>query len=121
MPLYARTMSALTPTSAIEHPGGAPSDPGSDEKSSMAEMTALEGEGLVKSRFDQLSIRQALWVFRRSLIVCFFVFTGRMLEFFEIVMSGGILASPGFIKQFGDAHRASRIPGVGALDPNWGA
>ncbi|BEI81737.1 hypothetical protein CcaverHIS002_0208970 [Cutaneotrichosporon cavernicola] len=108
------------PLSTIEHLEHAPSDRES-EKGSLAEVTvaALDGEGLVKSRFDQLTIREALWVFRRSLVVCFFVFTGRMLEFFEIVMSGAILANPGFIKQFGDPNRAGKIKGVGALDPNW--
>ncbi|CAK9784067.1 MFS general substrate transporter [Cutaneotrichosporon oleaginosum] len=109
------------PLSTIEHLEHAPSDREVDEKGSLAEVTvaALEGEGLVKSRFDQLTIREALWVFRRSLVVCFFVFTGRMLEYFEIVMSGAILANPGFIKQFGDPNRAGKIAGVGALDPNW--
>ncbi|GMK54163.1 hypothetical protein CspeluHIS016_0107490 [Cutaneotrichosporon spelunceum] len=102
-----------------EHEGVTKSD--GSEKGSLAEVTvaALEGEGLVKSRFDQLPIREALWLFRRSLLVCFFVYTGRMLEFFEIVMSGAILASPGFIKQFGDPNRQGKIAGVGSLDPNW--
>lgn len=89
-----------------------------DEKSSVdGQATPVPGEGLVKSRYDHLTIRQSLWTFRRSLLVCFCVFTGRMLEFFEIVMSGGILANPGFVKQFG---RPGMFPGVSALDPNWG-
>lgn len=102
-----------------------------DEKGSVADVhgaaldgevhvAALEGDGLVKSRFDHLTIMQALWVFRRSLFVCFCVFTGRMLEYFEIVMSGAILANPGFIKQFGNEARQGTKAGVAALDPNWG-
>jgi hypothetical protein len=111
------------PTSTIEHIEHIEREPSDqlDEKDDVeVTIAALDGEGLVKSRFDQLSIREALWVFRRSLLICFFVFTGRMLEYFEIVMSGAILASPGFIKQFGNPNRAGKIAGVGGLDPNWG-
>lgn len=110
------------PTSTIEHLEFAHDDHVTDEKGSVAEVhvAALDGDGLVKSRFDQLTIMQALWVFRRSLFVCFCVFTGRMLEYFEIVMSGAILANPGFIKQFGNEERQGNKAGVAALDPNWG-
>jgi hypothetical protein len=111
------------PTSTIEHLEHAYDGDGDGdlaEKGSVTEVhvAALDGDGLVKSRFDTLSIGQALWVFRRSLAVCFAVFTGRMLEYFEIVMCGSILANPGFIAHFGDPGRGRG--GVAALDPNWG-
>lgn len=110
------------PTTTIEHVEYAHDGEMGDEKASITEVhvAALDGDGLVKSRFDQLTIMEALWVFRRSLVVCFCVFTGRMLEYFEIVMSGAILANPGFIKQFGETARQGNKAGVAALDPNWG-
>lgn len=106
------------PTSTIEHLEHAVSHDSLAEKASLTEVhvAALDGDGLVKSRFDTLTIPQALWVFRRSLAVCFAVFTGRMLEYFEIVMCGSILANPGFIRHFGEPGAT----GVAALDPNWG-
>lgn len=115
-------MSQSKDKSTTDHREYADMEDAADEKGSVAEVyvAALDGDGLVKSRFDQLSITQALWVFRRSLLICFCVFTGRMLEYFEIVMSGAILANPGFIKQFGETARQGTKAGVAALDPNWG-
>ena len=43
-----------------------------------------EGHGLLKSRFDEMSISQTLWVFRRSAFVALAVYTGYMCEGFEV-------------------------------------
>lgn len=44
----------------------------------------LDGNGLLKSRFDQLSIPRTLWVFRRAVLVTLAVYTGYMCEGFEV-------------------------------------
>ena len=44
----------------------------------------LHGNGLLKSRFDQLSIPRTLWVFRRAVLVTLAVYTGYMCEGFEV-------------------------------------
>ncbi|KAH8677975.1 general substrate transporter [Xylariales sp. PMI_506] len=71
--------------------------------------------GLVKSRFDELSIGQTLWVFRRVVLVALAVYTGNTCEGFELGVGGSIVANEGFIKQFG----AEGGTGVRALDPFW--
>lgn len=43
-----------------------------------------EGYGLVKSRFDELSIPRTLWVFRRVVLVSLAVYTGYICEGFEV-------------------------------------
>lgn len=43
-----------------------------------------EGYGLVKSRFDELSIPRTLWVFRRVVLVSLAVYTGYVCEGFEV-------------------------------------
>lgn len=73
-------------------------------------------EPLLKSRFDNLSVGQALWVFRRALFFCFCIFTGRMLEYFTMIVTGSILVNPGFVKQFGSPIG---LFGSMQLDPNW--
>lgn len=40
--------------------------------------------GLVKSRFDELSIPRTLWVFRRVVLVTLAVYTGYVCEGFEV-------------------------------------
>lgn len=40
--------------------------------------------GLVKSRFDELSIPRTLWVFRRVTLVSLAVYTGYVCEVFEV-------------------------------------
>jgi len=69
---------ATSSTEHLEHAAGA-SDA---EKASATQVrvASIDSEGLVKSRFDTLTITQALWVFRRSLLVCAAVFTGNMLQ-----------------------------------------
>ncbi len=44
----------------------------------------LEGVGLYKSRFDELSIPRTLWVFKRVVLVVSAVYTGYMCEGFEV-------------------------------------
>lgn len=84
------------------------------------------GDGLLKSRFDELSIPRTLWIFRRSVLVVLAVYTGYMCEGFEVSIAaivgadwqlgagGSIVANEGFIKQFGDGGS-----GVTALSPTW--
>ncbi len=42
------------------------------------------GDGLLKSRFDELSIPRTLWVFRRVVFFTLCVYTGYMCEGFEV-------------------------------------
>lgn len=42
------------------------------------------GEGLYKSRWDQLSVWQALWTFRRSSFYTFMVYTAYIIDGFEV-------------------------------------
>jgi hypothetical protein len=42
------------------------------------------GYGLVKSRFDELSISRTLWVFRRVVFISLAVYTGYVCEGFEV-------------------------------------
>ncbi|EJT52612.1 hypothetical protein A1Q2_05686 [Trichosporon asahii var. asahii CBS 8904] len=78
--------------------------------------SSIDAGSLYKSRFDNLTIGQALWTFRKALFYCFCIFTGRMLEYFAMVVTGAILVNPGFIKQFGDPIG---MLGSTILDPNW--
>ena len=44
----------------------------------------ISSEGLVKSRYDELSIPQTLWVFKRIILVSLAVYTGYVCEGFEV-------------------------------------
>jgi hypothetical protein len=46
---------------------------------------------LVKSRYDQLSVFQALWKFRRATFYTFLVFTGYTIDGFEVSPYGPAL------------------------------
>ncbi|KAH7356508.1 general substrate transporter [Rhexocercosporidium sp. MPI-PUGE-AT-0058] len=71
--------------------------------------------GLVKSRYDELSIPRTVWVFKRVVLVSLAVYTGYVCEGFELGAGGSIVANKGFIKQFGTTGGT----GVRALDPTW--
>ncbi|KYG43064.1 hypothetical protein M433DRAFT_72503 [Acidomyces richmondensis BFW] len=73
--------------------------------------------GLLKSRFDELSIPRTLWVFKRVVLVSLAVYTGYVCEGFELTSSGTVIANDGFIKQFGKKGGV----GVRALDATWGS
>ncbi|KAL1409207.1 hypothetical protein Q8F55_006040 [Vanrija albida] len=75
---------------------------------------ALDGQGVLKSRFDELPILKCLWTFRRAVFFCFLLFTGSMCDGFEVALSGMLLANKGFIKQFGTGGN-----GVTALNTSW--
>ncbi|KAK8147894.1 hypothetical protein G3M48_000772 [Beauveria asiatica] len=75
-----------------------------------------DAHGLVKSRFDQLSLLQTVWVFKRVILVTLAVYTGYVCEGFELGAGGSIVANAGFIKQFGTNGGEN---GVRALDPTW--
>lgn len=47
-------------------------------------VVTAEGAGLMKSRFDEMSIPKTLWVFRRIVLVTLAVYTGYMCEGFEV-------------------------------------
>lgn len=55
----------------------------------IAEVDGYESYGLVKSRFDELSIPRTLWVFRRVVLVVLAVYTGYVCEGFEVSESSG--------------------------------
>lgn len=50
----------------------------------VAEVDGYESYGLVKSRFDELSIPRTVWVFRRVVLVTLAVYTGYVCEGFEV-------------------------------------
>lgn len=50
---------------------------------------ALDGQGVLKSRFDELPILTCLWTFRRAAFFCFLLFTGAMCDGFEVREGGG--------------------------------
>ena len=44
----------------------------------------FDGHGLVKSRFDDMSVTKTVWVFRRAVFFTLCVYTGYMCEGFEV-------------------------------------
>lgn len=50
-------------------------------------VVTAEGAGLMKSRFDEMSIPKTLWVFRRVVLVTLAVYTGYMCEGFEVCLT----------------------------------
>ncbi|KAM0514528.1 hypothetical protein ACHAPE_006823 [Trichoderma viride] len=87
-----------------------------DDNIAADDVTKDEGYGLVKSRFDELSIPRTLWVFKRVVLVSLAVYTGYVCEGFELGAGGSVVANAGFIKQFGSVKGEG---GVRALDPTW--
>ncbi|PTB41803.1 hypothetical protein M441DRAFT_192948 [Trichoderma asperellum CBS 433.97] len=87
-----------------------------DDNGAADDVVKDDGYGLVKSRFDELSIPRTLWVFRRVVLVSLSVYTGYVCEGFELGAGGSVVANAGFIKQFGSDKGQD---GVRALDPTW--
>lgn len=50
----------------------------------VTEVDGYESYGLVKSRFDELSIPRTVWVFRRVVLIVLAVYTGYVCEGFEV-------------------------------------
>lgn len=50
----------------------------------VAKVDGYDSYGLVKSRFDELSILRTLWVFKRVILVSLAVYTGYVCEGFEV-------------------------------------
>jgi hypothetical protein len=50
----------------------------------LAKGDGYDSYGLVKSRFDELSIPRTLWVFKRVVLVSLAVYTGYVCEGFEV-------------------------------------
>jgi hypothetical protein len=46
------------------------------------------GDGLVKSRFDDLSLGKACWTFRKALFYCFVAYTSSVMEGFVVRTRG---------------------------------
>ena len=44
----------------------------------------VSGQGLMKSRFDELSLPKTLWTFKKVLLIVLSVYTGYMCEGFEV-------------------------------------
>ncbi|KAJ6785288.1 hypothetical protein PWT90_01088 [Aphanocladium album] len=84
----------------------------------MPDTLGHDSRGLYKSPFDQLSLPQTLWTFKRIILVTLAVYTGYVCEGFELGAGASIVANRGFIKQFGD-HRGGTQGGVRALNPTW--
>jgi len=55
-----------------------------DDNAAADDVAKDDGYGLVKSRFDELSIPRTLWVFRRVVLVSLAVYTGYVCEGFEV-------------------------------------
>lgn len=55
-----------------------------DDNVTADDVTKDEAYGLVKSRFDELSIPRTLWVFKRVVLVSLAVYTGYVCEGFEV-------------------------------------
>lgn len=72
----------------------------------VAPASELESEGLVKSRFDELTVWQALKTFRRSLIFTFIVYTGYIVDGFEVSRGAAKLTIGDNVGQY---HCESRI------------
>ncbi|UKZ94729.1 uncharacterized protein TrAFT101_009582 [Trichoderma asperellum] len=87
-----------------------------DDNGAADDVVKDDGYGLVKSRFDELSIPRTLWVFRRVVLVSLSVYIGYVCEGFELGAGGSVVANAGFIKQFGSDKGQD---GVRALDPTW--
>ncbi|EME80067.1 uncharacterized protein MYCFIDRAFT_198401 [Pseudocercospora fijiensis CIRAD86] len=90
-------------------------DPDPDPDPATVTEDKIDSYGLLKSRYDELSILRTLWVFKRVIFVSLAVYTGYLCEGFELNAGGSVIANAGFIKQFGDA----KSTGVRALDPTW--
>ena len=53
------------------------------------EVDGYVSNGLVKSRFDQLSIPRTVWVFKRVVLIILAVYTGYVCEGFEVSQRPG--------------------------------
>lgn len=83
---------------------------------SQAKVDGYVSYGLAKSRFDNLTIPQTIWTFKRVIIIIISVYTGYICEGFELNSSGSVIANAGFIKQFGSGDET----GVRSLSTTWG-
>lgn len=50
----------------------------------LSKVDGYDSYGLVKSRYDELSIPRTLWVFKRVVLVSLAVYTGYVCEGFEV-------------------------------------
>lgn len=73
-----------TTTNPSEKPREAHLDNVGAELDDTGKAGAYESYGLVKSRYDELSIPRTLWVFRRAVLVSLAVYTGYVCEGFEV-------------------------------------
>lgn len=71
-----------------------------------ANVAALSGEGLVKSRLDQMSILQSAWVYKRAFFFCFMVYTSSIMEYF---MASRVWILPTLDYHVRVHHRQQRI------------
>ena len=49
-----------------------------------------ESYGLVKSRYDELTLPQTLWTFKRVILISLAVYTGYVCEGFEVSCKGSL-------------------------------
>lgn len=93
-----------------------PSEKQGDGHLENVKIDEYDSYGLVKSRYDELSIPRTLWIFKRVVLVSLMVYTGYVCEGFELNAGGSVIANAGFIKQFG----TEKGGGVRALNATWG-
>jgi hypothetical protein len=55
-----------------------------DPRADVDDIAKVDSYGLVKSRYDELSIPRTLWVFKRVVLVSLAVYTGYVCEGFEV-------------------------------------
>ena len=54
------------------------------EKVGGISLAAYEGRGILKSRFDELSIPATVWVFRKTCLFCFLAYTLNMIDAWQV-------------------------------------
>ena len=75
----------------------------------------LDGQPVLKSRFDELTIRETAWEFRWAVFYSLIAAVSALCDGYQINLNGGIIANKGFIKQFGTVFTG----GKQALDTNY--
>ena len=71
-------------TSPSEKPDVVRFERGGTDIDDVIKVDGYEVYGLVKSRYDELSIFRTLWVFKRVILVSLAVYTGYICEGFEV-------------------------------------
>jgi hypothetical protein len=87
--MMATVMTSQSERGGVSHLEGMPAN--MDE---ITKVDGYDGNGLVKSTFDQLSILQTLWAFKRVILISLAVYTGYVCEGFEVSNNNPLLPTP---------------------------